>query len=377
MSVATLFGGLCLLLAVAGIGYQVHVLVAMKAFARAPRPAPAPIEPVTLLKPLHGLEPRLADNLATFLDQDWSAPIQIVFGTNRRDDPALPIARAVPAAVTTDAPRLGANAKVSNLANMMPAAAHDLLILSDSDMAVPRDYVARIAAALAQPGVGAVSCLYHGRGDAGLWSRLLAAAIDWSFTPAVMMSLALKVDQPCMGSTIALRRATLEAIGGFPALADHLADDHAIGAAVQALGLRVEMVPGLLLTHACTEPSFAALWRHELRWAGTVRVVTGVRYLGLLFTNPLPLALLGLAVFPLAGLAVAIAAIAIRLAVARRTARIVGSAPTTLVWLPARDLLSFVVYVASFLVRRVDWRGTMLKMTSKGRIASPEEFPVP
>lgn len=377
MSAATILGTVCLLLALAGIGYQARALFAIRAFARSPRPAPAKPEPVTLLKPLHGLEPRLADNLATFLDQDWPASAQIVLGTNRADDPALFVARGLPTTIVTDAPSIGANAKVSNLANMMQATTHDILILSDSDMAVPRDYVARIAAALAQPGVGAVSCLYHGRGDAGGWSRLLAAGIDWNFTPSVMMSLALKVDQPCMGSTIALRRETLAAIGGFPALADHLADDHAIGAAVRALGLRVDIVPDMLLAHACAESSFAALWRHELRWAGTVRAVTGPRYLGLILTNPLPFALAAIFFYPLLGALATLSAILIRLVVARRMARISGAIPAPLLWLPVRDLLSFVVYMASFAVRRVDWRGTVLKMTGEGRIASPEEFPTP
>ncbi len=130
---------------------------------------------------------------------------------------------------------------------------------------------------------------------------------------------------------------------------------------------------GLLVTHACTESSFAALWRHELRWAGTVRAVTGARYLGVLLTHPLPLALLATAFHPGAGVAAVLLSLAARLALARAMARLADGSPAPLAWLPARDLLSFAVYVTSFIVRRVDWRGASLRMVSNGRItAAPE-----
>lgn len=365
--------GLAILtLSIAAIGYTLHATLAVRRFARAPRAAPASAEPVTLLKPLHGAEPRLAENLASFLAQDWPAPVQMVAGTNRADDPALAVARALPGDVSirTDAPALGSNAKVANLAHMLPAARHDLLVLSDSDMAVPPNYLARVVAALAVPGVGAVTCLYRGRGDAGAWSRFAAAAIDWQFMPSVLVSMAVGVDQPCMGSTIALRRETLEAIGGFAAFADVLADDHAIGIAVRRLGLEVAVVPGLVLAHGCAETSLAALWSHELRWAVTVRGVVGFRYLGVMLTHPLPLALLAVPWWPMAGAVAVAAALAARLILARAMARTAEGVPAPLWWLPARDLLSFAVFLASFVTRSVDWRGARLKMVGNGRVTA-------
>ena len=374
MLVATIFGWLLVALALAAIGYTVHATVAVGRFARAPLPAPAAPEPITLLKPLHGAEPWLAENLAGFLDQDWPAPIQMVAGTNRSDDPALPVALALvgDVAVVTDAPPLGANAKVANLAHLLPAAAHDLLVMSDSDMAVPRDYAARIAAALARPGVGAVTCLYRGRGDAGRWSRFAAAAISWQFAPSVVTSYALGIEQACMGSTIALRRDTLARIGGFAAFADTLADDHAIGMAVRALGLRVVPAPRLVLAHGCTETSAGAVWRHELRWAATVRGANLAAHVGSLLTHPLPLALLAVPLMPRAGLGAVAAALVARLFLVRAVDRWVGepSAPTW--WLPARDLFSFAVFAASFVARSVDWRGTMLRMEKSGRVSATE-----
>ena len=365
-------GWLLLILAIAAIGYTLHAILAVRRFARAPRPASVKPEPVTLLKPLHGAEPRLAENLRSFLAQDWPAPVQMVAGTNRADDPALAVARALGPEVTVraGAPALGGNAKIANLAHLEAAADHDLLILSDSDMAVPRDYLARVAAALAQPGVGAVTCLYHGRGDAGAWSRFAAAAIGWQFTPSVVMSLALGVEHPCMGSTIALRRATLRRVGGFAAFADQLADDYAIGAAVRALGLRVVVAPGLSIAHGCIEASAGAVWRHELRWASTLRAVNAAGHLGSVLTHPVPLALFATAFHPLAGGIALVVALASRLLLALTADRAAGEYAASLAWLPARDLFSFAVFLASFVTRSVDWRGARLRMAGNGRVTA-------
>ena len=237
--------------------------------------------------------------------------IELIAGANRADDPALAVAARLDGATIlhSDAPPLGANAKITNLAHLLPAATHDLLILSDSDIAVPRDYVARVVATLAMPGVGAVTCLYHGRGDAGFWSRFAAAGISYQFEPSVAVSESLGIHQACMGSTIALRRETLTRIGGFEAFADVLADDHAIGVVVRRLGLTVVPVPGLTIAHGCTETSLGAVWRHELRWAATVRAANLPAHIGTLLTHPFALALLAVPLLPRAGLAAAATAL--------------------------------------------------------------------
>lgn len=368
-----------LLLALAGLGYLVHSGLAVRRFARTPPPPPPPAapEPVSLLKPLHGPEPRLAESLAGFLAQDWAAPIEMVCGVQRADDPARTVADALAARehgparrvrLVVDPARHGANAKVDNLANMLPAAAHDLLILSDSDIAVAPDYVAAVAAALAQPGVGAVSCLYRGRGEAGGWSVLAAGAISYGFAPAVLLGRALGRVEPCLGSTIALRRETLARIGGFERFRDVLADDGAIGAAVRALGLHVAM-PRHVVTHGCVERSFAALWRHELRWAATVRAVDPRGYRGLVLTHPLPFALLALPFAPAPALAAMAAWAIARQWQTAALDRLLGGGGMPRRWLPARDLLSFAVFVAGFGARSVDWRGARLRMEAGGRIA--------
>ena len=268
-----------------------------------------------------------------------------------------------------DGVRHGSNAKVSNLVNMMAAATHDVLVVSDSDIAVGPDYLGRVVAALALPGVGAVTCLYHGRGDAGGWSRLAAQGISYGFLPSVVVGLRLGLAEPCMGSTIALTRATLDAIGGFAAFADILADDHAIGVAVRVPGLHVA-VPAFTVAHGCVEPSLAALLRHETRWNVTIRRLDPWGYIGHGLANPLPAALAAtavhLAAWPL--IAGALVARAARAAVAFAVDTATRTRPGPWWWLPARDLLTFGLFIAGFLVQSVDWRGARLRVARDGSI---------
>jgi ceramide glucosyltransferase len=331
---------------------------------------------VTILKPLHGDEPRLRDNLATFLVQNHSGPVQLLCGIGEPADPARHAVEALQReyphadiALVADPARHGANGKIGNLINMMPLARHDTLVLSDSDMSVGPNYLAALLAVLARPGVGAVTCFYAGRGDAGFWSRVSAGIISHVALPDMVVGYATGLARPCMGSTIALTRETLEAIGGFARFADVLADDHAIGAAVAERGLTVA-IPPLLLTHACTERSFAALWRQKLRWAATIRGLQPWGYAGSVVSRPLPLALIAALFMPATGLLLSVAALAVRLAVASRVDRLSGAKPVALWQLPLIDLVDFLVFAASFTVRKVDWRGNRLAIEGDGRIAA-------
>ncbi len=363
-----------LMSALAWIGIA-YTLLAMLVAGRWRAPAPAlPADPpsVTILKPLHGAVPGLADKLASFLRQDYPAPVEMVCGTSDAGDPAARVARALagPVVLVADPRRHGTNGKVSNLVNMTERARGELIVMSDDDIHVAPDYLARIAAAAAAPGVGCVSCLYSGRGDTGLWSRIAAAGISWQFMPGAMIGIAGGIADPCMGSTIALRRDVLDGIGGFAAVADRLADDHAIGAAVRALGLTVS-VPPMLVTHGCAETSLAALCAHELRWNVTVRDLAPAGYAGSAITFPLAWALLAVACG--AGPAVLAAALAARLALALRIDALVGRRTAPLWTLPLRDLLGFALFVAAFFKRTVDWRGSRLSLTTGGRITAEVE----
>jgi ceramide glucosyltransferase len=361
-------------LAIVATAYQVAVLGLVRRFFAnrgAAQPSPAA---VSLLKPLHGAEPHLTANLASFLTVAHDGPLQMVCGVNEPQDGAVGAVEALIAAhpasdiALSTGPRVrGANGKIGNLIAMLPLASHDILVLSDSDMVVDRDYLAQVLAALAQPGVGAVTCLYAGRGDGGFWSRLGAAGISYSGMPNMVVGLATGLAQPCMGSTIALRRATLEAIGGFARFADTLADDHAIGVAVAQCGLRVA-VPPMLLVHAGDERSLGELWRHHLRWAVTIRGVAGAGHWGSLVTHAVPLALIATLFQPLAGGLTLIAALTARIMLAGQVDRIHGRR-TALFWMiPLADCLGFVIFCASLTARKVDWRGARLTMAADGRI---------
>lgn len=377
MTLADWIGLTLAALALVAAAYQLISLAAVIRYFAAPGDIAVGNEAVTLLKPLHGAEPRLAENLASFLDTAHAGPVQMVCGVADPGDSALAAAQALvrahpgrDIALSTGPVAPAGNAKVGNLIAMMTHARHDILILSDSDMAVGRDYLPRVLGALAQPGIGAVSCLYAGRGDAGFWSTVNAAIISWSGAPKVVMSIVTGIARPCMGSTIALRRDTLARIGGFEAFGAVLADDYAIGEAVAGLGLRVR-VPPMLLTHACAETSLGEVWRQHLRWAVTIRGVAPLRHLGSGIVYAVPLALLAVPFAPAAGLAALAFALAARLTVAMRIDREAGRRTAPLWLLPLADCIEFAVFLASLAARTIDWRGRRLTMDGKGRIAAP------
>src|SRR5262249_45550558 len=200
--------------------------------------------PVTILKPLHGTEPDLYANLASFCRQEYPAPVQVVFGLADPADPAAGIVRRLIAdfpdrdlELVINARRHGANAKVSNLINMQPVARHETIMIADSDIVIPPDYLINVAANLGQLGVGLVTCPYRGVGATGFWSRLAAAGIDYHFLPNVLVGLKLGLATPCFGSTIALTRTALTKLGGLQSAADQLADDYALGMAARRAGM--------------------------------------------------------------------------------------------------------------------------------------------
>lgn len=363
-------------LATIGVAYQAFAWAMLVRFFRSPVKTAPSSEAVTVLKPLYGDEPRLQENLATFLAQEHAGPLQLLCGINHPRDPAQAAVAALHAdhpqadiLLARDEPRHYANAKVGNLINMLREAKHGILVLSDSDMSVPPNYLAALLATLAQPGAGAATCFYRGRGDGNFWSRVSAGIISHVALPDMVVGYTTGFARPCMGSTIALTHTTLDQIGGLERFTDVLADDHAIGEAIAQQGLRVA-IPPLLLTHACTERSFAALWRQKLRWAATIRGLHPWGYAASVVTRPLPLALLAALFMPVTGILVSIAALAARLAVALRVDRIAGERSVALWSLPLIDSVDFLVFAASFTVRKVDWRGTALTIEADGRIAA-------
>jgi ceramide glucosyltransferase len=370
-------------LGLAGCAYQLLAARLLRRLLAPPAPSqdPEPWPGVTVLKPLHGAEPGLEAALASLLAQDYPGPLQVVFGVQSPTDPAQAVVGtlrgahpAADVALAVDATDHGANRKVSNLINMVERAKHPLLIVADSDIVVAPDYLRGVVAALSDPQVGVVTCPYRGLATRSPWSRLAAMGISYHFLPSVAVGVGLKMAHPCMGSTVALRRETLERIGGFPAFADQLADDYAIGAAVRAIGLRSVVAP-VLVGHFCAEDSLLDLARHELRWARTVRGVDPAGFAGSVVTYPVPLAALatiftGAAPIGLAALGIALIC---RFLLQRDVDRL-ADARTGPWWLtPLRDSLSFAVFLASFFVRAVDWRGARFRVDAQGTLERIEE----
>lgn len=365
-------------LGLAGVGcvYTLAAALAVRRLEGEAAAAPVSFPGITLLKPLRGAEPELDAKLASFCAQDYPGPVQILFGVQDANDPAVAVVLRLiaehPGAdlqLRVSAHPAGPNPKIATLVGLQSHCRHEVVVLSDSDVSVPPTYLLRTVAALAQPGVGLVTCLYRGVPVAGPWARLSSMAIDYHFLPSVLVGLALRMARPCFGSTIAMRRETLERIGGFAAFLGRLADDHAIGEAVRALGLRVA-IPRWLVTHACPERSAAELWSHELRWARTLRAVNPAGYAGSVVTHPLPLALVGALLdgFGPIGAAVAAAAIACRLVLQLQVDHTLRLG-TSRWWLgPARDLLAFAVYIASFFVDVVSWRGRRYRVGADGTL---------
>ena len=362
--------------AAGGCAYALIAAVAVRRFAGKGANAAVASPGITILKPLRGAEPTLHDRLASFCDQDYPGPVQILFGVQDANDPAVAVVDRLIAErpgqdlqLLVSTQSAGPNPKVATLIGLQRDIRHEVMVLSDSDISVERNYLARTIAALGQPGVGLVTCLYRGAPVAGLWARLASMAIDYHFLPSVLVGLALGLARPCFGSTIAMRRDTLERFGGFDAFLEQLADDYAIGKAVRAIGMRVT-IPRWVVTHACPESSAAELWSHELRWARTLRAVSPSGYAGLVMTHPLPFALLGawLSGFGTLGAGSVAAAIVCRLVLQLQVDHTLHVG-TSRWWLgPVRDVLAFAVCVASLFVDVVSWRGRRYKVRADGTL---------
>jgi ceramide glucosyltransferase len=378
VSLAMSLCDICLAVAFVGCIFTLVEAGFVVAFS-AEQPTSADAPPVTVLKPLHRAEPDLAQRLAALCRQDYTGPVQIVCGAQGDLAPATAAVRAVnadfPDAVelVAEQRRHGTNGKVSNLANMLPRARYDTIVLSDSDIVVERDYLRRVVGLLAEPDVGAVTCLYYGIGGAGLWSRVSALATNAHFLPQAITALGLRLGKPCCGATIALRRSMLDRIGGFAAFADVLADDYAIGVAVRAAGYEVKAAP-FVVGHRSFERNLREFMRHEVRIARTIRSIDPLGYAGTILTHPLPLALLGMLSGGLTATLLMLAAVAARVTLCRCVERRFGLPRQNYWLLSLQDVLVFGVYVASFFGARVQWQGVDFRVAADGTLIEEQDL---
>jgi len=374
--------GLALVIVLAW-AYLAGSTVAALRFARRAATAAVAQPPVSVLKPLHGLEPGLYDNLRSFLDQDYPE-MQVVFGVRHSTDAALPVARELTRhyaggdiALVVNPRATGSNLKVANLENMLPAAKHDIIVMADSDMRVDRHYLAAVSAPLQDPQNGAVTCLYKGVPVGGLWSHLGAMHINFGFLPSALLGEMLRTGGGCFGATIALRRAVLQRIGGFARIRDELADDHRLGDAVRDLGLTIVLSRYIVENHF-SEPSLTSLWRHELRWARTVRAMAPLGFAGSIITHTIVLTTLAavLSGFSTVSCWLVLVSCALRWSSAGLIARRLDLPIGGLWLLPLRDVLSFAVFLSSFCGRSVLWRDQLFRVGPGGRMTVEGDKPV-
>lgn len=363
----------CLIAAAAGCVVMLIQATSVLAFRGAQPGRAAAEQPVTILKPLHGVEPGLAMRLASFCEQDYTGAAQILIGTQDEaaaiGDIAYEIKTQFPdrtIELVVDARDHGSNRKVSNLVNMMSHARYDTIVLSDSDIVAGPEYLRNIMSLLAPPRVGVVTCLYYGMGE-GLWSRLSALAINSHFLPGAILGERLRLAQYCCGATMAMRRSMLERIGGFAAFADVLADDYAIGAAVRSLGYDIATAP-FLVGHRCFETSLREFVQHQMRVARTIRNIEPLGYIGTIVNHPWPLALIAMASGSSIATLVAVAALASRLALCRCVERRFKLPRQNYGLVPLHDIIVFAVYIASFFGTTVRWQNSDYRVTADGTL---------
>jgi ceramide glucosyltransferase len=388
ISIMSVFTVILYLLCAASIVYVLYARHCVKRFgrqvsaARMAKAAPTPA--VSVLKPVCGLESGLYENLRSFCDQDYP-DFQIVFAVRDAADPAIPVIarvrREFPELSTdlvVDPIVIGTNLKVSNLANVWPMVRHDLIVIADSDMCVGRDYLHTVTASFADPGVGAVTCLYRGAPQPGIASQLAALFINDWFLPSVLVAHSFSPIDYCFGATMAVRREALNAIGGFEALADYLADDYMLGQLVRQHGYAVRLCPYVVETRV-HEPDLAHAYRHELRWARTVRAAQPVGFAFSFLTDAIPLSLITVIMSGLQPTAFALlaGAAAARTALHYTVRHAVGVTSAASPWLvPLRDVLRTFIWAMSFTGSRVQWRDQQFSVSTEGQLlAKGAELP--
>jgi ceramide glucosyltransferase len=344
-------------------------------------PVSASLPPVTVLKPLHGLEPFLERNLESFFQQNYPE-FEIIFGARDANDPALGIVQSLQArypAVKTQVVLSGApkypNAKVFALEKMIPRSRSSYLVITDSDVYVRPDCLRDVVAPLLDPANGMVTCLYRGVAAGGFWSKLEALAMSVELTSGVLVANMLEGMKFALGPTMAIRREVLESIGGMPALSQYCADDYILGNLAHAAGKRV-VLSTHVIGHVAMNTSFRTSLTHQIRWMRSTRFSRSAGHVGTGLTYAIPFGLLGL-VAGLLGNNVQLGVGLFTWAYINRVVQAVATGWTVVrdreslrfCWLyPLRDLMGFIVWCCSFTGREIVWRNERYRLVADGKM---------
>jgi ceramide glucosyltransferase len=339
------------------------------------------LPPVSILKPVRGVDAQAYENFASFCQQNYS-DYEIVFAVADADDPVLPLIvrlqkdfpdRSI--RLVTEVPQLGPNRKLNNLAALARAARHEILVMSDSDVRVDPFYLRRIAVKFANPNVGAVTAFFRSRVEGSFAATLEALVSSTETVPNALVARKIEGKvQFAFGWTMATTKTHLKSIGGFEDMVQVHSDDFELGNRIAARGLAIELLP-VPVEMIFPKENFVTYLRHELRWAIGLRSVRPAGYLGLLFTFGLPWTLLTVAFAPSAGCALGYVTVYLLLRLAQVS--LIGiwglddSVTRKFLWLvPFRDAINFAVWIAGFFTSEIEWRGIKYKVKKGNKLVS-------
>ena len=364
--------------------YLLLVIAGVLRFAKRRREllnAPEYTPPVSVLKPVHGSEPNLRENLESFFLQDYPN-FELIFCARREDDAALQVARqlsekypAVNVRFMTSGEPPWTNAKLYSLEKMWKKAAYDLLVISDSDVRVWPDYLRQLIKPFANPKVGMTTCIFRGLPAGGFWTDLEALGYSVEMTSGVVVADMLEGMKFALGPTMVVRRQCVQAVNGFGFMADYCADDYILGNRVAESGMQV-VLSHHSIDHMVFHHSFLSSMRHQVRWMRSTRFSRPKGHLGTMLTYAMPFGVVGL----IAGLASGYTKLGISLLAAAFLNRVIQSVLAGYVvaqdrkalvfaWLyPVRDLLGAFLWIGSYLSAKIDWRGEEYRLTTGGKM---------
>jgi ceramide glucosyltransferase len=357
------------------------------------------LPPVTILKPVHGMEERLEENLESFFQQDYP-DFEIILGARSADDPALALSERlrlrypkVKSRIVISGPPTWPNAKVFTLSKMIPLSGNDFFVISDSDVRVERDFLRNVIPPLlnqesggqksSDPKLGLVTCLYRGDPATDFWSLLEALGMSIEMPSGVVVADMLEGIRFALGPAVAFRRDALEAIGGIVATADYYSDDYVLGNKIWAAGYKV-IFSHHFVYHVLTPRPFLRTLGDQLRWMKSTRHSRPWGHLGTGLTFAMPFGVLGFVAAAALG-NLRLAAVLIAIAFLNRVVQAVAVGwgllrdprALRLCWLYAlRDFQGFVVWVASYLSRNFYWRGETYRFAAGGKIVAQDRTPV-
>jgi ceramide glucosyltransferase len=368
-----------LILLAGSVAYALLTIPAARSYLRAAPPALARVIPISVLKPLAGVDEGLEDNLRSFFTQQYGE-FEILLAVRHADDPAVAIVEklklefpTVPAQLVVTGLPPYPNAKVFKLEAMVKLARHDILVMSDSDIRASQRLLETIAREFQDKAVGLVTCPYRAVASASIWSQLEAVGLNTEFLGGVLAARFLNGMDFALGPTLAVRRQVLEKIRGFDHLKDYLAEDFVLGKRVAESGASVVLSCERIEHRIGSQPFWQNLV-HRLRWARSTRRSRPVGYVGQVFTHSLPLALAACVLLPHWWALAALALVARAASAAAVAGWVLHDSATGRRWwmIPIQDLLSALVWVAGFFGSTIHWRGQTYSLLPDGRFEVKE-----